>query len=123
MGVDPAAVDIGAVERTAVVKVVVAAPAHDQGVIARDGDIVEEHVTVGTPPHCEPVTLDRKALAGASAPGANDQRRSVRNHLLQLHRLQFPCLAYLVRGRGGAGRLLGRRQEGPAPVSYTHLTL
>ena len=43
VGLHPPPVDVGAVERAAVVEPVVVAAADEQRVVARDGDVVEEH--------------------------------------------------------------------------------
>ena len=53
---DPAPVHVGAVERAEVVDVEAVAPAHQQGVVARDRHVVEEHLGLGAAP-------DRHALA------------------------------------------------------------
>src|SRR5437588_1678480 len=51
------AVHVGAVQRSEVVEVVVGAAAHDHGVVARHGHVVEEDVGVGAPAHAEPFRL------------------------------------------------------------------
>ena len=78
VGLDPAAVDVGAVQRAAVVEVVVAAAADEDRVVARDGHVVEEDVAVGPAADREPVVLEREALAGPPAAGADHQRRAAR---------------------------------------------
>src|SRR5437588_1668537 len=80
---DAAAVDVGAVQRAAVVEVVVAAAAHQDRVIARDGDVVEKDVAVGPPTHGQPISRQRKRLARAPAPGPDDEGRSARDDVLE----------------------------------------
>src|ERR1044072_1329550 len=79
---DPATVDVGAVERAAVVDVEAVAPPHQQGVVAGDGDVVEEDAGVGAAADADPVLVDREALAGAAAAGADHQRRAAALHRL-----------------------------------------
>src|SRR5918912_3882580 len=74
---DPVAVDVGAVERAEVVEVVVAAAADEQGVVARDGDVVEEDVGVGAPADRHAVGVEREALADSPAAGTDDERGAV----------------------------------------------
>src|SRR5579859_3672469 len=50
VGVDPLPVDVGAVERAAVVEVVFAAAADEDRVVAGNGHVVEEDVGVGPAP-------------------------------------------------------------------------
>ena len=83
---DALAVDVGAVERAAVVQVPVAAAAHEQRVVARDGDVVEEDRRVGAPSDRHALAVDREALAGATAAGADDERRGVRGDLGDVER-------------------------------------
>src|SRR5690349_23730457 len=45
VGLDPAAVDVGAVQRAEVVEIEVAAAAHHERVVARDGHRSEEHTS------------------------------------------------------------------------------
>src|SRR3954447_26996657 len=59
---DPAAVDVGAVERAEVVEIEPVAPPHDQRVVARHRDVVEKHAGIGTTPDRHALALDRKAL-------------------------------------------------------------
>src|SRR2546421_3160303 len=61
------AVDVGAVERAEVVEVVVGAAAHDHGVIAGHGHVVEEDVGLPAPADGEALALEREGLAGATA--------------------------------------------------------
>src|SRR5712692_447274 len=110
------AVDVGAVQRSEVVEVVVGAAAHDHGVVARHGHVVEEDVGVGAPAHAEPLGLQREGLAGPPTSGADDQRRpGVGDHVLDLHGLDLPgLLVDTVGGRGLVGGRLGRAEEGAA---------
>ena len=52
------------------------AAADQQRVVARDGDVVEEHLGVGAPADAHPLALDREALAHAPAAGADHERRA-----------------------------------------------
>src|SRR4051794_14442241 len=65
---DAPPVDVGAVERAEIVEVEVAAAAHDEGVVARDGDVVEEDVGVRPAADRHAVALEREALSHPSAP-------------------------------------------------------
>src|SRR3954469_11159317 len=59
---DAVAVDVGAVERAEVVEEVIAAAAHEQGVVARHRDVVEEDVRVGPAADRHPLGAEGKAL-------------------------------------------------------------
>src|SRR2546423_4539286 len=109
-------VDVGAVQRSEVVEVVVGAAAHDHGVVARHGHVVEEDVGVGAPAHAEPLGLQREGLAGPPTSRADDQRRpGAGNHVLDLYGLDLPrLLVDTVGGRGLVGGRLGRTEEGAA---------
>src|SRR5215213_8931511 len=96
---DPRAVHVCAVERTAVVEVPVVAAAHEQGVVARDGHVVEEHVAVGPTADRQALAVHRKALAGAAPAGADDECGTARDHLFELDGLDLAGLADPVRGR------------------------
>src|SRR5437763_98095 len=78
------AVDVGAVERAEVVEVVLVAAAHDQGVVARDRHVVEEHVGVRPAADRHALALQREALAHAAAPGPHDQRGALADDVLDL---------------------------------------
>jgi len=69
VGLDPAAVDVGPVERAEVVDVEAVAAADQQRVVAGDGDVVEEYAGVGAAADADPVFTDAEALAGASPAG------------------------------------------------------
>src|SRR4051812_32462607 len=71
---DPAAVHVGSVEGSQVVDVEAVLPPHDQSVVSRDGHVVEEHRRVGSAADAHPVRVDREALPGAPAAGADDER-------------------------------------------------
>src|SRR6185437_1020339 len=81
---DPPAVDVGAIQGSAVVEVVVAAPADEDRVVTGDRDIVQEDVAVRPAPDAQPVAFERKALPRATAAGANDECRSPSHHVTQL---------------------------------------
>src|SRR3954447_4477263 len=113
---DAVAVDVGAVERAEVVEVVVAAAAHEEGVVARDGDVVEEDVRVGPPADRHAVGVQREALADAPAARADDERGAlVGDDVADVDRHELAGLVDAVR-RGGrlalrAGGLLTRGAE------------
>ena len=69
VGLDPAPVDVGAVERAEVVDVEAVAAADEQRVVAGDGDVVEEDAGVGAAADADPVVVDGEALTGAAAAG------------------------------------------------------
>src|SRR5262249_29283594 len=52
-----------------------AVPLLEHGVLARDGDVVEEDAAVGRAADRRLVSLRREGLAGAAAAGADDERR------------------------------------------------
>src|SRR3954462_7599736 len=93
VGLDAAAVDVGAVERPEVVEVEVAAAAHEQRVVARDGDVVEEDVGVGPAPDRHAVAREREALPHAPAAGADDQDGAVRGGVVEVDRDELAGLA------------------------------
>src|SRR3954454_22101938 len=99
VGLDAPAVDVGAVERPEVVEVEVAAAAHEQGVVARDGDVVEEDVGVRPAPDRHAVAGQREALPHAAAAGADDQDGAVRGRVVEVDGDQLAGLADAV-GRG-----------------------
>src|SRR4051812_13811395 len=60
---DPAPVHVRAVERAEVVDVDAVAAAHEQGVVARDGHVVEEHLGVGAAADRHLVASHEESLA------------------------------------------------------------
>src|SRR5687767_4968542 len=64
--IDPAAVDVGPVQRAGVVEEPVARAAHELRVVARDRHVVEEDLGVGRAPDHHPVALQRVRLADAA---------------------------------------------------------
>src|SRR3954447_12884676 len=116
VGLDAMAVDVRAVEQAEVVEVVVAAAAHEQGVVARDGDVVEENVRVGPAADRHAVGVQREALADPPAARADDERRALVGHdVADVDRHELAGLVDAVR-RGGrlalrAGGLLTRRAQ------------
>src|SRR4051794_32400061 len=118
---DAVAVDVGAVQRAEVVEVVVAAAAHEQGVVTRHRDVVEEDVGVGPAPDRHAVRVQREALADASAAGANDERGAlVGDDVADVDRDELTRLVDAIRRGGGlaflaAGLLTRRAQRGAAP--------
>ena len=73
--------------------------------VARDGDVVEEHRAVGAAADAHPLALDREALAHAPPAGADHQRRPVRGDLAELDRHQLSALVDAV---GGGDRIAAR---------------
>src|SRR3954447_5768577 len=99
---DAMAVDVGAVERPEVVEEEVAAAAHEQRVVARDGDVVEEDVRVRTPADRHAVGVEREALAHAPAAGPDDERRAlVGDDVPDVDRHELAGLVDAVRRGGG----------------------
>src|SRR5947209_6440144 len=99
---DPLAVHVRAVQRAEVVDVHLVAAAHQQRVVARHGDVVEEDVRVGPPADRHAIAGDREALPHAPAAGADDERRALFGHdVVELDRDQLTGLADAV-GRGRA---------------------
>src|SRR5680860_1512570 len=66
---DPAPVDVGAVERAEVVDVEAVAAVDQQGVVAGDGDVVEEDAGVGAAADADPLLGHSEALPGAATAG------------------------------------------------------
>src|SRR4051812_5694030 len=116
VGLDAVAVDVRAVQRAEVVEVVVAAAAHEQGVVARHGDVVEEDVGVRPAADRHAVGVQREALADAPAARPDDERGAlVGDDVADVDRHELTGLVDAVR-RGRrlalrAGRLLTRRAE------------
>src|SRR3954454_23390619 len=81
---DPVAVHVGAVERAQVVEVEVAAAAHEQRVVARDGDVVEEDARVGPPADRHPVGVEREALADSPASRPDHERRALIGRVVEV---------------------------------------
>src|SRR5581483_465834 len=73
--VDALPVHEGAVQAAAVLDHPPAVLVRQHGVLAGDGDVVEEDATVRRPADRRPVALRREGLAGAAAAGADDERR------------------------------------------------
>src|SRR5690242_20284446 len=117
MRFDPAAVYVGAVERAAVVEVVLAAAADQDRVIARDRHVVQEDVRYGTATDGHPPGAEREALPRASAPGADHQRRSPLDDIVQLDLLELTRLAQLVGRRRRPRRRIGVGQERTTPLA------
>ncbi len=112
---DPLAVHVGAVERAEVVDVGALAAAHDQRVVAGDGDVVEEDRGVGRAADAHPLLLDREALAGAAAAAADDQRGALLlDHLLDVDALEVARLIDRVSQRRRLVLALGPRKVGAA---------
>src|SRR5581483_6332063 len=111
---DPAPVDVGAVERAEVVDVEAVPATDDQRVVPRDRDVVEEHSRVRGAPDAHPVAVDREALARTAAAGADHERgpRLV-DLLLDVDRLVLTGLAHLV-GHGRGVLALDAAEIGPA---------
>src|SRR3954447_10682402 len=101
---DAPPVDVGAVQRAEVVEVEVAATAHEQRVVARDGDVVEEDVGVRPAPDRHAVAVEREALPHAAAARADDQDRPVLGGVVEVDRDELAGLAHAV----GGGRRLTR---------------
>ncbi len=92
VGLDPAAVDIRAVQRSEVVDVEAVLAADKQRVVARDRDVVEENARVGSSADRNPLVIEGEALPCAAAARANHQRRAV-----ALHHLVDVDLVHLAR--------------------------
>src|SRR5215213_8395240 len=73
--VDPAAVDEGAVQRPLVLDEEPPIALDEQGVVAGDGDVVEEDVAVGRAADTGAARARPERLAGAAAARAHDERR------------------------------------------------
>src|SRR5215208_2033953 len=110
VGLDPAAVYVGPVQRAQVVDVEAVLPPDDQRVVARDGDVVQKHRRIGGAPNAHAVTVDGEALARPSAAGADDERGTgLVDLLLDVDRLVLAGLADLVGHRRGVVALRARQ--------------
>ena len=59
------------------------AVAHELGVLARDGDVVEEHVALGRAADQRALAGREEALPRPAAAGADDERRPLAGQILQ----------------------------------------
>src|SRR6185503_2797070 len=64
---DPAPVDVRAVQRAQVVDVIAVLPMDKQRVVPRDGDVIQEDGRVGRAADADPLLVDGEALARPSA--------------------------------------------------------
>src|SRR5215213_8889436 len=100
VGVDAAAVDVGAVERAGVVEVPLARAAHELGVVARDRDVVEEDRGVGRAPDHHPLAAQGERLPDPPAARADDERAALGRDVSDVDRTQLARgLVDDVRGR------------------------
>src|SRR5215211_6850707 len=110
---DPATVDVGAVETLLVVDVVAVVTMHEHRVPTGDGDVVEEDLVLGPAADAEALGLDRVSLARAAATGTDDQRgaldpqvgereRFVIGHLLGRERHRCVRTLFVVREQRAA---------------------
>src|SRR3954453_17627193 len=114
VGLDAVAVDVRAVQRAEVVGGVVAAAGQEQGVVAGDGDVVEEDVRVRPAADRHAVGVQREALADAPAARADDERGAlVGDDVPDVDRHELTGLVDAVRRGGGLARrgLLARRAQ------------
>src|SRR3712207_5099195 len=78
---DPAAFDLGAVERAEVVQEPRAGAAHEHGVVARHRDVVEEHLGVRRAADRHALAAQRERLPDAPAARPDDQRAGLGRHI------------------------------------------
>ena len=83
---DPLLVHEGAVEAAEVADRERLAVAQQLGVLARDGDVVEEHVALGRAPDQRPLAGGEEALPRPAAARADDERRALAAEVLQRRR-------------------------------------
>src|SRR5215210_2422822 len=115
VGLDPAPVDVGAVERPEVVDVEAVAPADKERVVSRHRDVIEEDAGVRAAPDADPVLADREALPRPPPAGADDQRRAgLLDHLVDVDRLHLAGLVDPVGHRRGIVPAFGPAQVGAA---------
>src|SRR4051812_38963975 len=93
--IDPASVDERAVQRALVLDEEVPFPLDEHGVVARDGDVVEEDLALRRPPDACALAARTEALPRPAAAGPDDERRA----LEAFDRIARE-LAYLLRGEG-----------------------
>src|SRR5262245_7959314 len=88
---DPAPVDVGAVEGAEVVDVAAVTPAHEEGVIAGDGDVVAKDPRVRAAADADPVLCDGEALPRAAASRADHEGGAgALDRLVDVDRLHLP---------------------------------
>src|SRR5919197_4099051 len=95
-----------AVEAPEILDVVAVVLLQQHGVLARDGDVVEEDVVLGRAADGRALALRHEVLARAAAPGTDDERRPLGAEILKRHRA-LPRLPRFV--RRVAHRRLGAR--------------
>src|SRR4051794_1047531 len=106
VGVDPAPVDVGAVERAGVVEVPAVLAVDEDRVVAGHRDVVEEDAGLRGAADGHPVAAQREGLADPPAARADDECAAARAHGLDVDRAQLArAVVDDVGGRGGLGRL------------------
>src|SRR5690242_3995900 len=104
MGLDPPAIDIGAVQRSQVVDVEALVAADEQGVVARHSHVVQEDAGLRGAADRDPVAVEGEALPRPPPARADHQRRAVAlDHLVDVDLVH---LARLVDRVGHRRRLV-----------------
>src|SRR5947209_10487100 len=110
--VDPLPVDVGAVEAALVVEPPPVAVTREHGVLARDGDVVEEDPALGRASDHRRALAERKRLAGAPSAGADDEDGALQPEIVE----SVEGVARVAeRERLGLLALLGHHEGSPAP--------
>src|SRR6059058_1695103 len=116
-GFDAPAVQERPVETALVLDVEVAVALHQHGVLAGDGDVVEEDVAVRRPADRRPLALRDEMLAGPAAAGADHERRAVGAKLVERDgSVVLPLLGHVAHRRLGARLLRDEQRAAPGAV-------
>src|SRR5919197_5533732 len=105
-----------AVEAPEILDVVAVVLLQQHGVLARDGDVVEEDVVLGRAADGRAVALRHEVLARAAAPGTDHERRPLGAEILERHRAlpRLPCFVRRVAHRRFGARLVLDEQRAAA---------
>src|SRR4051812_39317694 len=116
MGLDPAAVHVGAIQRAEVVDVEAVAAADQQRVVAGHGHVVQEDLGVGAAADSHALAGHVERLPRPAAARADHQRGPLARDLFEVDGLELPSLVYLVDlgGVAAALALLRLTEEGAA---------
>ena len=116
-GLDPRAIDVGAVERAEVVQVPLLAAADKQRVVTRDGDVVKEHLGVRSAADARALAVHGEALADAPTARADHERRPTRGDIVDLDRYELAGLVDAIGRRDRLSCRLGALEQRSASLA------
>src|SRR3954465_1038699 len=98
---DPAAIDVGAVQRTGIIQEPVVRASDEHGMIARDGHVVEKDLGVRRAPDRQSLALEGERPPDAPAAGADHERAGGGRDVADVDRLELAGLLvdHVRRGR------------------------